>query len=110
MNEYIIYTAEGYTFAPNEGVKVENCQVLGRAHGNNSEDAKDNLLKANPWITEAGFNRSEFIVEQLMTDEGRKAIKEVLNYLRKYEECHWEEWEKTENSIFNGLKYLKALI
>ena len=68
MAEYIIYTTEGCTIAPNEDVEVENCQVLGRAYGNNSEEAKDNLLKDNPWITEAGFDKTEFIVEQLMTD------------------------------------------
>ena len=68
MNEYIIYTTEGHTIAPNENVEVENCQVLGRAHGNTPEEAKENLLKDNPWITEAGFSKSEFIVEQLMTN------------------------------------------
>ena len=34
MNEYIIYTAEGYTIAPNENVEVENCQMLGCTYGN----------------------------------------------------------------------------
>lgn len=33
MNEYIIYTTEGHTIAPNENVEVENCQVLGCATG-----------------------------------------------------------------------------
>lgn len=66
MNEYIIYTTEGHTIAPNEYVKVENCQVLGSAKGSNKNEAVDNLLTLNPWITEAGFSRSEFIVRQLM--------------------------------------------
>lgn len=69
MNEYIIYTTEGHTIAPNEDVEVENCQVLGRAFGNNPEEAKHNLMKENPWIAVAGFMESEFIVEQLMTKE-----------------------------------------
>ena len=68
MNEYIIYTTEGYTIAPNEDVEVENCQVLGCVCGNNAAEAEDNLLKENPWIAEAGFNRSEFIVRQLLSD------------------------------------------
>ena len=89
MNEYIIYTAEGYTLAPNEDVEVENCQVLGQARGNNAAEAKDNLLKDNPWIAEAGFNRSEFIVKQLLTTEEPAAIKEVLGYLREDEERHF---------------------
>jgi len=33
LNEYIIYTTEGYTTAPNENLEVENCQVLGHARG-----------------------------------------------------------------------------
>lgn len=50
MNEYIIYTAEGYTIAPNENIEVENCQVLGCTYGNNAEEAQDNLLRENHWI------------------------------------------------------------
>ena len=110
MKEYIIFTTEGQTIAPNEDVEVENCQVLGRARGNNPEEAKDNLLKENPWIAEAGFSRSEFIVEQLITDEERIAIKEVLDYLWDDEERHYEESGKPDNHIFPVLKHLKASI
>lgn len=67
MNEYIIYTTEGYTISPNENVEVENCQLLGCAFGKNAAEAQDNLIKENPWITEAGFHESEFIVRQLQT-------------------------------------------
>ena len=73
MNEYIIYTAEGYTIAPNEGVEVENCQVLGCARGDNDIEATNNLLRDNPWIIEAGFDRSEFIVRQLYTGKKHTA-------------------------------------
>lgn len=66
MNEYVIYTMEGYTIAPKENVEVKNCQVLGFAYGNNSFHAKDNLMKDNPWIIEAGFNPAKFIVRQLV--------------------------------------------
>ena len=45
MKQYIIYTTEGYTIAPNENVEIENCQVLGEASGNTPDEAKDNLLK-----------------------------------------------------------------
>lgn len=65
MNKYIIYTTEGHTTAPNENIEVENCQMLGEVCGNNPDEAKDNLMKENPWIAEAGFSRSEFIVRQL---------------------------------------------
>ena len=67
MKEYTIYTAEGYTIAPNEGVEVENCQVLGCARGNDPAEARENLMRENPWIIEAGFHESEFIVRQLHT-------------------------------------------
>ena len=110
MNEYIIFTTEGQTIAPNEDVEVENCQVLGRARGNNPEEAKDNLLKDNPWIAEAGFSRSEFIVEQLMTDEERVAVKEVLDYLWDDEVRHYEESGKPDNHIFPVLERLKMII
>ena len=68
MNEYIIYTTEGHTIAPNEDVEVENCQVLGCVHGNTKQEAKDNLLKDNPWIIEAGFAPTEFIIRQLAAE------------------------------------------
>ncbi len=67
MSEYIIYTTQGYTIAPNEDVELENCQVLGRAFGNNPNEAKDNLIKENPWIVKAGFDESEFIIARLAT-------------------------------------------
>ena len=67
MNEYIIYTTEGYTIAPNEDVEVENCQVLGIAKGKDKQDATEHLLKENPWIVEAGFDPAEFIIRQLTT-------------------------------------------
>ena len=68
MNKYIIYTTEGHTIAPNENVEVENCQLLGEACGNNPNEAKENLIKNNPWIIKAGFAPTEFIIKQLATD------------------------------------------
>lgn len=67
MNEYIIYTTQGHTIAPNENIEVENCQVLGRALGSNPNEAKENLIKDNPWIVKAGYDESEFIVTRLAT-------------------------------------------
>lgn len=65
MNEYIIYTTEGETIAPNTNVEVENCQVLGRANGMNEEEAKKNLLDENKWIANAGFSPKKFIIEKI---------------------------------------------
>ena len=110
MNEYIIFTTEGHTTAPNENLEIENCQVLGRARRNNPNEAKDNLQKDNPLIAEAGFDSSEFVVVQLLSDEERVAIKEVLDYLWDDEERHYEESGKPANHIFPVLKRLKAYI
>lgn len=110
MNKYIVYTTEGYTTAPNEDVEVENCQVLGCVYGNNATEARDNLLKENPWISEAGYSPLEFIVKQLLTDEERVAIKVVLEYLWKDEERHFEESGEPDNHIFPVLKRLKASV
>ena len=65
MNEYIFYTQEGYTIAPNENVEVENCQLLGIALGKDEREARNNLLMENLWITEAGFNPAKFLYRQL---------------------------------------------
>jgi hypothetical protein len=65
MKEYIIYTSEGETIAPNEEYCVENCQVLGCVAGESPEDAINILLRDNPWILEANFSREKFIVRQL---------------------------------------------
>mgnify|MGYP003299810727 CR=1 FL=1 len=64
MAEYIFYTTEGYTQAP-DGEDVENCQLMGRAFGTDSKDALCNLLANNSWIEEHNFNLSEFICEKL---------------------------------------------
>ncbi len=66
MKEYIIYTTEGFTQDPN-GNDIENCQMLGIAKGKDKMEAKVNLIKENPWIIEAGFDPTEFIIRQLKT-------------------------------------------
>ncbi len=66
MSKYIFYTAEGYTCAPNKNHEVENCQVLGTAMGKDNSEAQNNLLKDNPWILEAGFSPSKFIVREII--------------------------------------------
>ena len=65
MKEYIIYTTEGVTIAPNENCLVENCQVLGCAVGKDPQSAIENLLRENQWIIEAGFSKDKFITRQL---------------------------------------------
>ncbi len=66
MNKYLIYTGQGWTEDPN-GERVENCQILGRAEGENEDDALDSFLKNNPWVEESGFD--EFDLAQLHDTE-----------------------------------------
>ena len=70
MAEYIFYTTEGYTQAP-DGEDIENCQLLGRACGKDKSEALDNLLKDNPWIVERGYNPHEAISKELDASASR---------------------------------------
>ena len=58
MFEYIFYTTEGFTQAP-DGESIENRQLLGIACGVDENDALDNLLKQNLWIVRRGYNPCE---------------------------------------------------
>ena len=109
MNEYIFYTTEGHTYAPNDSIEVENCQVLGTVRGSNESEAQKNLLNENPWITEAKFAPAEFLFRQILTNEQRNDINLLVDYLLADEERHIEESEDKENHIFNVLKRLKEL-
>lgn len=42
MTDFIFYTTEGFTQAPN-GNDIENCQMLGIAKGKDKVEAKDYL-------------------------------------------------------------------
>ena len=55
MRQFIFFTTEGHTFAP-DGCNIENCQVLGDAAGETPEEALDNLLSNNPWIKDTDFH------------------------------------------------------
>ena len=91
MNEYIFYTTEGFTYPPIEGKDVENCQVLGQAFGNNVQDAKTQLEKRCPWIKDCGFDIEEAISKQVLTEENKKDINMVLEYLMEEEFKHYQE-------------------
>ena len=67
MAEYIFYTTEGYTQAP-DGEHIENCQLLGITCGNNKNEALYNLLKENSWIKERSFNPSKVTCKKLALD------------------------------------------
>lgn len=65
MNEYIFYTAEGETIAPNQNESIENCQILGFIEADDECEAKKLLLQDNPWIIQAGFCPSKIMVKRV---------------------------------------------
>lgn len=81
MNEYLFFTTEGNTTAPNADIEVENCQLLGRIRATSIEMARGKLLEENSWIEKAGFTLGEFIQEQIITKEQLSDIKQIVNYL-----------------------------
>ena len=111
MNEYLFYTAEGDTQAPDSCVNVANCQVLGRAQGHTRADALKTLLKHNPWIEFAGFDPDAISAEQILTKSQWDDIAKVVDYLWHDEEHHYEESDASErkNHIFNVLIRLKEM-
>lgn len=64
MKEYIFYTTEGFSQAP-DGDNIENCQLLGCACGIDKQDALQNLLKENSWIEQRGFTFCNAIGKEL---------------------------------------------
>lgn len=67
MNEYIFYTTEGTTLAPNQDFDIENCQILGFVNASNLSDARQQLLQENPWIVKANFSIGKIMVKQVFT-------------------------------------------
>ncbi|MCH5226649.1 MAG: hypothetical protein J1F16_02350 [Muribaculaceae bacterium] len=70
---------------------MENCQVLGRASGNNPEEALNKLIEGNHWICKTGFTKEAILYTQLVTQKLKQDVKEVIQYLWKDEEKHFAE-------------------
>ena len=109
MNEYIVYTTEGYTSAPDSNVDIENCQVLGFAEGSSEEDAINKLFEQNEWLPKAGFTMNA-IARPILTASIKEDIKTVIEYLWKDEHTHFQENHYPQNHIFRVLKRLKNYI
>lgn len=110
MNEYLFFTLEGATLPPIEGKEVENCQLLGKANGKTLKEAKSNLLKENPWIEECGFDCDCIIAEQILTEEQKKDIQTLVEYLYEDEKSHYIEWRYPKDHIFRVIKRLSKMI
>ena len=108
MNSYLIYTTEGFTESP-ENIEVENCQLLGRINAENKEQARTLLRKENPWVEEIGFDIDSAFVQQVLTPENKKDIKQLIEYLWKDEEKHFEESNYPQDHIFRIVLKLNQL-
>lgn len=64
MNEYVIYTPQGFTQSPTNE-EVENCQILGFVKAYNIEQARLQLMEDNPWLVISGFNIDETLVRKV---------------------------------------------
>lgn len=64
MNEYMIYTLEGFTQSPTNE-HVENCQILGFVEANSIEQARIILMEENPGIMKSGFNIDKTFVRMV---------------------------------------------
>lgn len=113
MNEYMFYTAEGFSQSPNE-TDCENLQILGFEKAESLESAKEQLLKNNGWILKYGFNAEEILSKKILTEGIEVSIKTVVDYLWDDEERHYEECLATDgtvdNHIFSCLKKLKSVL
>lgn len=95
MTEYIFYTTEGFTQAP-DGEDIENCQLLGRAYGIDKHDALSNLLKENPWIKERGFEPIKVICKELASTANAEAkLTFLTNLLDERQLAEYTNWLKT---------------
>lgn len=108
MNEYLIFTTEGFTESP-DNIEVENCQLLGRVTAESKDYAKRNLKKEHAWLEEIGFDVDDVIVEQVFTKENKKDLKQLLDYLWKDEEKHFEESNYPQDHIFRTILKLRQL-
>ena len=108
MNEYVFYTFEGYTESPSNK-ECENIQLLGFECGKDKVDAKQKLVETRGWLKKLDFDVNEIESRQLLTEENKKCIKAIVEYLWKDEEKHFEESGCPKNHIYDTLKQLKML-
>ena len=110
MNEYLFFTPEGTTIAPNANIEVENCQLLGRVRASCVDEARIILLEENPWIEEAGFSTGDLIQEQIITEEQLSSIQEIIKLLQEIILKSSEIGIINPTNILTGLKSLNEMV
>lgn len=110
-NQYLFITTEGDTIAPNTDYPVDNLQVLGFVGADTEKNAMHKLIQENPWIEPSGFDVSQAICLKILTEDIRKDIHSIVDYLRGDEERHYEEQSPKDRKdhIFNILKRLSEI-
>lgn len=110
MNEYLFYSVEGETLAPEHECDVNNCQLLGISKGINKNDALQRLLNENSWIGQAGYDAAKITGIQVLSNSIKKDIEELIEYLWSDELRHYEENDYPKNHIFRVLMQLKRVL
>jgi len=101
MKEFIFYTHKGITMGADISASVENCQLLGREIGDNLEQARQNLIRNNPWIEEAGFDIHKIRSVQIVNDEIRHNIQRLVEYVLKDKRLQYEDNNHISMAIQN---------
>lgn len=109
MNKYIFYTHEGFSESLT-GKECENLQILGFEEGDDTISAKKNLISSNPWIQELDFDSEMILTQQILSDENKKDIRNVIDYILPDEKKHLEESRAPDNPILVSLQKLKELV
>lgn len=95
MAEYIFYTTEGFTQDP-VGRDVENCQLIGRAFGDNVKEARNNLMKENLWVEEHGFDEEMLIGKELAScEDADKQLSFLIDLLDDKQLNKYATWLKS---------------
>lgn len=94
MNEYIFYSLEGETCAPNNK-ESENCQMLGCAFGEDEHEALNHLFEENGWIKEQGFDRGKIIGRELSPcNNAESKLSYLVELLDEKQMEEYMEWLK----------------
>lgn len=108
MNEYIVYTTQGYTLGPD--ADVNNCQILGFIEALSENDAIKRLFENNEWIEEAGFSIDKTTARPLLTSSIKDDIRVIVDYLLKGENIDFQKNGCAKTDIGCALGRLENLI
>lgn len=68
------------------------------------------MIDANPWIKDCGFSIEHFIHKQLLTEETKRDISAIIEYLLHDESQCFEDLKVDKNGIYNILLRLRKIV